>query len=106
MSNETIEDVKIYEIKEELRRKSKDAAVDMSSNYKQKLVYNLLDALKARDKARFLDVLLRAINRKDEHYKALAQAIEGCVSLPQETFEEWGYAIVIGIMASEENTQG
>jgi len=69
---------------------------EISDNYKQKLVYQLLNYIKANNEKRFLNDFLRAINRKDDKFKQLADKV--CQT--EAPFEKWAYAIVCGILSS------
>jgi len=85
-----------------LEEAAKKAAEKMSENYKQKLVYSLLNALKAGDQSEFLWILLRAINDpKNYEFRELAEKIKEVYEQPTYPFEKWGYVIVLGILATK-----
>ncbi|MEM0492607.1 MAG: hypothetical protein QXS02_01415 [Candidatus Thermoplasmatota archaeon] len=86
----------------ELEEIAKEAAENMNANYRQKLVYNLLNALKGENQNEFLWILLRVINNpKIDAFNKLANKIGEVYSLPTQSFKKWGYEIVIGIMSAE-----
>lgn len=86
---------------QKLQEAAKKAAEKMSENYKQKLVYSLLNALKAGDQSEFFWILLRAINDpKNDEFREFANKIKEVYGQPAHSFEKWGYGIVLGIMAA------
>ncbi|WP_324735713.1 hypothetical protein VFC49_00475 [Thermococcus sp. SY098] len=73
-----------------------------SDNYRQKLVFDLLNAVKANDQDRFLWILLRAINaHSKDNPKAneLASALMDVFPSSEADFEKVAYAVILGIMA-------
>ena len=74
-----------------------------SDNYRQKLVFDLLNAVKANDQDRFLWILLRALNAhsKDnpEDAKKLASALMEVFPSSEADFEKVAYSLILGIMA-------
>ena len=90
-----------------LKEKTKSAFVSTSSNYKQKILYNLLNATKVGDQKRFFDILYRAMAANLENSKELAEKIselQSKTNKPQD-FEKFSYSIILGIMVSK-NKQG
>ena len=72
---------------------------DVSDNYKQKLVYTLLDTVKANDQTRFFYVLLKAINQPKKELSKLIEQLNSTYDLmPKEVFPNYAYSIIIGIM--------
>ncbi len=73
-----------------------------SDSYKQKLVFDLLNAVKAKDQNRFLWILLRAINAhsKDnsENVKKLSSVLMEVFPSSDSDFEKVAYSIILGIM--------
>ncbi|MEM4308566.1 MAG: hypothetical protein QXU48_05840 [Thermoplasmata archaeon] len=70
-------------------------------NYKQKLVYNLLDAIRNNDQKEFFYILLKAINKPKEDFKMLWRVLEESYDvMPEEVFVNFAYTVVIGIMAT------
>lgn len=92
--NET-EDEKWYWLKD----KAKNSFNDTSENYKQKILYNLLNATKTGDQKRFFDILLRALVANLEDSRELASKISE-LQFKNEDFEKFSYSIILGIMAS------
>ncbi len=72
-----------------------------SDNYKQKLVYELLDAVKNIDQNRFFYILLRAINKPEKEFKKLIEFLKNTYDvMPDEAFINYAYSIIIGIMST------
>lgn len=72
-----------------------------SDNYKQKLVYNLLEAVKNNDQNQFFYLLLKAINKPKENFKRLWYILkENYDVMPDEAFMNFAYTIIIGIMST------
>ena len=71
-----------------------------SSNYLQKLVYNLLNAVKGNDQNEFFWLLFRALNTKlgvEETNKLLKNMLD-IFPLSSSEFEKVAYSVVLGIM--------
>jgi len=84
-----------------LKEASKESFRNESDNYKQKLVYNMLEAIKNNDQSRFFNILLRAINKPKENFKQLWETLEQNYDvMPNEAFINFAYTIVLGIMAT------
>lgn len=78
-----------------------------SDNYKQKLVYDLLEAVKNNDQNRFFYLLLKAINKPKENFKGLWVELEKNYDiLPEEAFINFAYSIIIGIMSTYQSKTG
>lgn len=90
--------IELYKLKENVENVfSKEA----SDNYKQKLVYNLLETIKNNDQRQFFYILLKAINKPKEDFKALWGSLEKYYDvMPDEVFVNFAYSIVLGIMAT------
>lgn len=74
---------------------------DESDNYKQKLVYSLLDAVKNNDQKTFFYILLKAINKPKEEFKKLYELLKRYYDiLPEEAFINFAYSVIIGIMST------
>jgi len=74
-----------------------------SDNYKQKLVYNLLETIRNNDQKEFFYILLKAINKPKENYKELWGELQKTYDvMPEEAFINFAYTIIIGIMATYE----
>ncbi|WP_460041282.1 hypothetical protein [Thermococcus atlanticus] len=73
-----------------------------SDNYRQKLVFDLLNAVKANDQDRFLWILLRAINAhsKDNlEAKKLASVLMEVFPSSEADFDKVAYSVILGVMA-------
>ncbi|KZX12043.1 hypothetical protein MBCUR_11950 [Methanobrevibacter curvatus] len=94
MSRKDLKDLKYYstEVFKELG----------SDNYKQKLVYKLLNLIKIDNQNEFFNIFLRTLNSKDsdENVAKLAEKLKTIYPLNEKNFENVAYAIVMGIMAS------
>jgi len=74
---------------------------EKSDNYKQKLVYNLLERVRNNDQKEFFYILLRALNKPKENFKELWKELkEKYDVMPEEAFINFAYSIIIGIMAT------
>jgi hypothetical protein len=93
-------ELKLWKIKEAASEGFKNS----SDNYKQKLVYNLLETVKNNDQKKFFYTLLKAINKPKENYMQLWEELKlNYDVLPEEVFINFGYTIIIGIMATYNN---
>ncbi len=73
-----------------------------SDNYRQKLVFDLLNAVKANDQNEFLWILLRAINahsKENQKAKELSSVLIEVFPSSESEFEKVAYSIILGIMA-------
>jgi hypothetical protein len=86
---------------EKLKDAAEESFKNESDNYKQKLVYNMLEAIKNNDQNRFFNILLRAINKPKENFKQLWEILERNYDvMPNEAFINFAYTIVLGIMVT------
>ena len=86
---------------EKLKNAAKIVFEKESNNYKQKLVYNLLDTVKNNDQKTFFYILLKAINKPKENFKELWNELQKSYDLlPEDVFVNLAYSIIIGIMAT------
>ncbi|MEM4158505.1 MAG: hypothetical protein QXH71_02085 [Candidatus Anstonellaceae archaeon] len=90
----------------EVKAAAKFVFKDESDNYKQKLVYKLLQSLKSNNQKEFFYILIRAINKPGE-FQRLIQTLEKYYdAMPKEVFINFGYSLIIGIISTyggEEN---
>lgn len=93
---------KVIIVLKEIGNKTKKVFAGESSSYKQKIIYNLLGAIKTNNKMDFLQTFLRVINAKMdiEDTKELADMIMKNIVLPSAEFEKIEYVIILGIMSS------
>jgi hypothetical protein len=74
---------------------------EKSDNYKQNLVYNLLERVRNNDQKEFFYILLKAINKPKENFKELWNELQkNYDAMPEEAFVNFAYSIIIGIMAT------
>jgi len=86
---------------EKLKNAVGDVFQHESDNYKQKLVYNLLERVRNNDQREFFYILLKAINKPKENFKELWKELkEKYDVMPEETFINFAYSIIVGIMAT------
>jgi len=86
---------------EKLKKACEEAFSKESDNYKQRLVYDLLDAVKNMDQNRFFYILLRAINKPEKEFKNLIEVLKNTYDvMPEEAFMNYAYSIIIGIMST------
>jgi len=72
-----------------------------SDNYKQKLVYNLLERVRNNDQKEFFYILLKAMNKPKENFKELwAELQKSYYVMPEEVFINFAYSVIIDIMAT------
>lgn len=77
-----------------------------SDNYRQKLVFDMLNAVKASDQDRFLWILLRALNahsKDNPKAKEFASALMKVFPSSEAEFEKIAYSVILGIMAGGES---
>ena len=77
-----------------------------SDNYRQKLVFDLLNAVKANDQDRFLWVLMRALNahsKDNPKARELAATLMEVFPSSEADFEKVAYSVILGIMAGGES---
>lgn len=86
---------------DEIKKAAMNVFKNESDNYKQKLVYNLLETVKNNDQSRFFYILLKTINKPKENFKELWDALEKSYDvIPEEAFINFAYSIIIGIMGT------
>lgn len=93
---------KVWIIPKDLKDASMEAFKDESDNYKQKLVFDLLEAARNKDQNRFFYLLLKTINKpKERNFEKLWKELGKCYDiLPEEVFVNFAYSIIIGIMST------
>ena len=95
------------ELKVDLIRLKEKAFSNQLNNSKQKLVYDLLEAVKNNDQNRFFYSLLRSINKPKEGYTKLYDELEKNYNiLPEQAFVNFAYSIIVGIMATYKDNNG
>lgn len=73
-----------------------------SENYRQKLVYNLLNIAKANNQKEFFWTLLRALNsQKEDEAKKLVKELRDVYPVTFGDFEKLAYSIIMGIMSAK-----
>lgn len=88
-----------------IKNNAKKAYDNRSSNYKQKLLYSLLAAIKNNDRNKFLNILFTNLNAmsKDVMQKSLADDLmTEYEHIRGPHFETYAYAIIAGILASND----
>lgn len=96
-----ITETQINQLLNDLKEQAKIATKELSDNYRQRVVYKLLNTIKVNDQKEFLWILLRTINDpKNDSYNKLTAQIDNIYTLPITEFEKWAYSIVLGIMSS------
>ncbi len=81
---------------------SKTLGKTSSDNYRQKLVFDLLNAVKANDQNRFLWILLRTLNAQttdNSDAKRLTNLLGKAFLSSEVEFEKVAYSVILGIMA-------
>ena len=80
----------------------KNVFKDVSNNYKQKLVYNLLNTVKGNNQKEFFWIILRALNAKSDKSDVakVSEKIKELYPLSSSEFEKVAYSIILGIMSS------
>ncbi len=76
-----------------------------SDNYRQKIVYKLLNTTKSSNQKEFFSILLRTLNgqKANEDVKKLSDKLQEIYPLTPESFENVAYSIIMGIMSAESN---
>ena len=78
-----------------------------SGNYRQKLVYNLLNIAKANNQREFFWTLLRALNsQKDDEAKKLVKELRDVYPATSGDFEKLAYSVIMGIMSAKSESGG
>lgn len=83
----------------------KDAAnkyfKNVSDNYKQRLVYQLLETVRNKDQREFFYILLKTINKPKEDSHGLSRLLhKNYDTMPDEIFINFAYSIILGIMST------
>ena len=85
----------------DLKEAALNSFKDESDNYKQKLVYNLLETVRNNDQKEFFYILIKAINKPNGNFKELWKKLQNNYDImPEETFVNFAYSIILGIMAT------
>ena len=87
---------------EKLKKVTEDSFKnEKSDSYKQKLVYDLLEAVRNNEQREFFYILLKAINKPKDNFKELWTELQKYYDvMPEEAFVNFAYSIIIGIMAT------
>ena len=74
----------------------------VSKNYRQKLVYNLLNAVKCNNQKEFFWMIFRVLNANSDNPKVakLSNEIGRMYPLSSSEFEKLAYSIILGIMSA------
>ena len=73
-----------------------------SKNYRQKLVYNLLNTVKSNNQKEFFWMFLRALNAKgDSNAEKLSNEISKFYPPNSSTFEKIAYSVILGILSAK-----
>src|SRR3989338_7582302 len=93
-----------------MKMKIKNAFAEISDNYKQKLLYNLLNATKIGNQEKYFEILLRAMNanlKDSKEFQDFADELnEKYTKINNTNFEKFANSIILGIMASSKNRIG
>ena len=75
---------------------------NVSSNYRQKLVYNLLNAVKGNNQKEFFWMVFRVLNANSDNSKVakMSEKIGKIYPLSSSEFEKVAYSIILGIVSS------
>jgi len=86
----------------QIMKEIQDVFRDTSNNYRQKLVYNLLNAVKGNNQKEFFWTVLRALNARSDKSDVtkLSKEIGGMYPLSSSEFEKLAYSIILGIMSA------
>jgi len=96
-----VEDSPIGMDLQDIREAVSEGFKSESTNYKQKLVYNLLETIRNNDQKEFFYIMLKAINKpKKDYTRLLDQLNKNYDVMPEEAFVNFAYTVVIGIMAT------
>ncbi|NJF23814.1 hypothetical protein E3E33_09525 [Thermococcus sp. GR5] len=104
--NEEVRKLSPSKLKKIRELSSKTLGKAGSDNYRQKLVFDLLNAVKAKDQDRFLWILLRALNahiKDNPEAKRLASLLGEAFLSSEADFEKVAYSVILGIMSGGEN---
>jgi len=75
----------------------------VSNNYRQKLVFNLLNTVKCNNQKEFFWTVLRSLNARSDkaEVKNVIEKIGKMYPLSSSEFEKFAYSIILGIMSAE-----
>lgn len=91
----------------ELKKVASQIFQNVSDNYKQRLVYQLLETVKNKDQREFFYILLKTINRPKEGFHDLSRLLEKNYDvMPDEIFINFAYSIILGIMSTYSPSTG
>jgi len=91
-----------------VKNHAKESYDRQSGNYKRKLLYNLLAAIRNNDRNKFLNILFANLNAmsKDGEQKSLADDLmTQYENIQGPRFETYAYAIIAGILASDDDNR-
>lgn len=92
---------------EELKNTVNKYFQKVSDNYKQRLVYQLLEAVKNKDQREFFYILLKTINKPKEGFHDFAYSLQkNYDTMPDEIFINFAYSIILGIMSTYSPEEG
>ena len=91
------------EIFKKIRELTERVFENASKNYKQKLVYNLLNVVKGNNQREFFWKFLRALNAREdsENREKLSKEISKFYPPSSSTFEKIAYSIILGILSTK-----
>lgn len=97
-SNQTLSENELWKIKKYTNNAFKKVGSD---NYRQKIVYKLLNTTKVNNQSEFFSILLRALNaqKTNSDVKNLSEKLQEIYPLTSKNFENVAYSIIMGIMA-------
>lgn len=74
----------------------------VSKNYKQKLIYNLLNTIKSNNQKEFFWIIFRLLNANLEkpEVAGVSEKLKKMYPLNSSEFEKVAYSIILGIMSS------
>ena len=74
----------------------------VSKNYRQKLIYNLLNAVKCNNQKEFFWTVFRVLNANSDNPKVaeVSEKIGKMYPLSSSEFERVAYSIILGIMSA------
>ncbi len=105
---ESLKKQKIRKLSEDDLKRVKKFTTDAfskigSENYRQKLVYNLLNIVKANNQREFFWTLLRALNSQKADIKAkeLVKELRNVYPVTSGDFEKLAYSVIMGIMSAK-----
>ena len=79
-----------------------------SGNYRQKLVYKLLNIARADNQKDFFDTLLRPLNSKKDNIKSkeLVEELRDIYPMTSGDFKKLSYSVIMGIMSAKSEIGG